>query len=44
MTPREMRPALAAALEKARAGGLTLEALHALGAAPARAKGGKKSG
>jgi transcriptional regulator with XRE-family HTH domain len=34
--PRAMRPALAAALEKARAAGLTLEALQALLAEPSR--------
>ena len=34
VSPRAMRPALAAALEQARAVGLTMEALHALLVAP----------
>ena len=38
VTPRDMRPALAAAFDKARAAGLTMEALHALFAGPARTK------
>jgi hypothetical protein len=42
VSPSAMRPAIAAALERAKAEGLTLESAHALVAAPS--KGTKKSG